>query len=138
MYEKIKKIIPRSLLLRNETLLRRIISLAYLGNKYNCNICNFKMKKFIVLENQDKLCPRCGSISRTRRLWTILENIISGKRILHFSPSKSIRSKLESVPEVEYITTDYVGEFDAIKSLNIESIDEPDNHYDIIICSVWI
>ena len=35
---------------------------------------------------------------------------------------------------VTYITTDYADEFEAMKCLNIEAIDEPDNQYDIIIC----
>ncbi|WP_246126043.1 class I SAM-dependent methyltransferase [Bizionia myxarmorum] len=33
-----------------------------------------------------------------------------------------------------YITSDYLGEFQALKNLNIEAIDEPDNTYDVIIC----
>nr|WP_321235640.1 methyltransferase domain-containing protein [uncultured Psychroserpens sp.] len=33
-----------------------------------------------------------------------------------------------------YISTDYMGEFEAMKRLDIEAIDEPDNHFDIVIC----
>jgi predicted SAM-dependent methyltransferase len=45
-----------------------------------------------------------------------------------------MKKKLESLDDIEYITTDYSGEFDAMKKLNIESIDEPNEEYDLIIC----
>ncbi|WP_188465544.1 class I SAM-dependent methyltransferase [Bizionia arctica] len=92
------------------------------------------MSNFIKLDNNDKLCPKCGSLARTRRLWSILENDIHGKKVLHFSPSKSLKTKIESFNDIEYITTDFVGEFNATKRLNIESIDEPNDAYDLIIC----
>ncbi|MEE9440005.1 MAG: methyltransferase domain-containing protein [Saprospiraceae bacterium] len=86
------------------------------------------------MENKDKLCPKCGSLSRTRRLWNIIENEIEGKKILHFSPSNCIKKKLELNFNADYITTDYSGEFNASKRLDIESIDEPNDEYDLIIC----
>jgi SAM-dependent methyltransferase len=92
------------------------------------------MSKFIQLKKDDKLCPKCGSLARTRRLWSLLEDKISEKKILHFSPSKSIKPKLESIANIEYVTTDYAGEFKANKKLNIVAIDEPNNTYDLIIC----
>jgi len=134
MYEKIKKLVPKKLVEQNEKLLRDLISIGYIGNKYFCNICHFKMSNFIKLQNNDKLCPKCGSLSRTRRLWDLLENEIQEKKTLHFSPSKSIKTKLESFINAEYITTDYAGEFNASKRLNIESINEPNDEFDLIIC----
>ena len=137
LYKKIKRFIPKRIieqLKKNEKLSRSFIAIPYIGNKYFCNICNFKMSKFVKLENQDQLCPKCGSLGRTRRLWSLLENETQGKKILHFSPSKNMKKKLESLDDIEYITTDYSGEFDAMKKLNIESIDEPNEEYDLIIC----
>ncbi len=134
MYEKIKKLVPKTIIQHNEKLLRSLMSIVYIGNKYQCNICHFKMSNFIKLENNDKLCPKCGSLARARRLWSLLENEIQEKKILHFSPSKSIRTKIESLSHTDYITSDYAGEFDAAKQLNIESIDEPDDEFDFVIC----
>ena len=56
------------------------------------------------------------------------------KKLLHFSPPKGFRTKLKQLVIGDYITTDYEGEFDADKRLNIESISEPENQFDIIIC----
>jgi len=138
MYEKlkkvVKKVVPSAILKGNEELLRKVVALKYAGNNQQCNICDFKVKEFVVLENSDVLCPKCGSLSRTRRLWSILEPEITSKRILHFSPSKSIRTKLNNSDAQAYVTTDFVGEFDTEKHLDITNIDEPDDTYDIIIC----
>ena len=134
MYEKLKKIIPKTVIKNNEKLLRNLVSIFYIGNKYQCNICSFKMSHFIKLKNNNKLCPKCGSLGRTRKLWSLIENNIDGKTILHFSPSPSIKAKIELINNINYVTTDYAGEFKASKKLNIESIDEPNDTYDLVIC----
>ena len=134
MYELLKNLIPKTLIKRNEPIIRKLISLFYKGNRFQCTVCDFKMSRFITLKKEDKLCPKCGSLARTRRLWELLEPKVKGAKILHFSPSKSIKPRLESLTNTTYITTDYAGEFEAMKRLNIEAIDEPDNQYDIIIC----
>jgi predicted SAM-dependent methyltransferase len=94
------------------------------------------MKKFIVLNNQDLLCPKCGSLPRTRRLFTQIQKIdsISDKKILHFSPPKSLANKLKELYNKNYITTDYVGEFNAEKKYDITQIDENSQEYDVIVC----
>lgn len=129
-----KKIIPAKFIKRYEKLFRKAISFYYAGNKYHCNICGFNLSGFIELRNDNKLCPKCGSLSRTRRLWNILENMIQDKTVLHFSPSKSLKDKINKSSVKNYFTTDYKNEFDANKQLNILAINEPDNHYDLIIC----
>ncbi len=134
MYELLKNLIPKTLIKKNESTIRQLLSFFYLGNRFQCTVCEFKMSKFITLKKGDKLCPSCGSLSRTRRLWVFLKPKLKNAKILHFSPSKSIKSRLESVTNINYSTTDYAGEFEAMKRLNIEAIDEPDNQYDIIIC----
>ena len=134
MYEILKNLIPRAIIKRNEPVIRQFLSVFYKGNRFQCTVCDFRMSKFVMLKKNDKLCPKCGSLSRTRRLSKFIDPKIQGAKILHFSPSRSIRTRLESLTNITYVTTDFAGEFEAIKRLNIEAIDEPDNQYDIIIC----
>lgn len=138
MYESIKKlaksIVPTSFIRKNDKLLRRVVSLSYRGDKHECNICGFTMSKFIVLSNGNRLCPRCGSLPRTRRLWQQLEPTIAGKDILQFSPSKSLSDRIAEGNPKSYVTTDYEDEFEADKRHDIQAIDEPDNSFDIVIC----
>jgi SAM-dependent methyltransferase len=138
MYESIKKlvksIVPTSFLRKNDKLLRKVVSLSYRGDEYECNVCGFTMSKFIVLRKGNRLCPKCGSLPRTRRLWQLLEPVIAGKDILHFSPSKSLSERIANGNPKRYVTTDYEDEFEADKNHDIQAIDEPDNSFDIIIC----
>jgi len=140
MYEKAKKaakkVIPGKILKKNESFIRSLVSARYKGGNYQCNICGFQMSKFIVLENGDKLCPRCGSLPRNRRLYEFLhEEIgINGKSILHFSPSKAMSSRIGDLGSVEYTSTDFEGDFEAEEKIDITDINKEDGSYDIVIC----
>ncbi len=140
MYEKIKKIaktiLPKSILEKNEETLRNLVALKYRGNTVFCNVCSSGLSSFIKLDNDELLCPKCGSLPRTRRLLELIEKEPnwSTKSLLHFSPPKALRKKLKSLPLKAYVTTDYEGEFKADKKFNIQQIDEQDNTYDLIIC----
>ncbi|MFT5801445.1 MAG: putative SAM-dependent methyltransferase [Nonlabens sp.] len=141
MYEKLKStakaLLPKSFLQKNESFFRSIIALKYRGDKYQCNICGFQLSQFVQLSNiNEKLCPNCGCLPRTRRLYQLLESEIglNGKDILHFSPPKGFAKKIKSSHPAHYITTDYVKEFEADKQLDITNIAEPDNSFDLIIC----
>ncbi len=140
MYEKLKKlvksIIPKGLLKRHEGALRAIVAKQYKGVSQECNVCGYKLSQFIKLDNGDSLCPKCGCLPRTRRLLKLIqaEIDVAEKAVLHFSPPKSLMEVLESGVCKEYVTTDFEGEFDAAKNLDITSMDEAEARYDIIIC----
>lgn len=138
MYEKLKKIlkkiVPESIIRKNEKLLRSVVALTHQGNNHECNICNFQMSHFIILDNGNRLCPKCGSLPRTRRLWQILEKNLEGKEILHFSPSKSLDEKIREVNTQKYVTTDYEDEFEADEKYDIQDITVADNSFDIVVC----
>lgn len=140
MYNQLKliarKLFPASVLKANEDRLRRLIALRYAGTTYRCNCCGTGLSQFVRLERGDLLCPRCGSLPRNRRLWHILyeQMDIRGLRVLHFSPSPSLAKLLRASPLVEYVTTDYEGEFVADQHYDITRITEPDNRFDLIIC----
>lgn len=140
MYSKlknlVKKILPRRMLSRYEKGLRRLASFPYRGSTYQCNICDFRLSRFVTLPNGERLCPRCGSLPRTRRLHQMLHGQIAlaGKRVLHFSPPAALADRIGRSEVEEYVTTDYAGEFSAQKNLDITDMAEPDEAYDLIIC----
>lgn len=137
-YSKIKKIIlnilPKSLLFKYEYQLRYFHYLKFRGDRYQCNICKAKVSSFIDLHN-DTLCPRCGSLQRTRRLWDTLSSSYLNEdiKILDFSPSRSIY-RLMKKGKYNYISSDLSGNFLADKSYDIKSIDAPKASFDLIIC----
>ena len=140
IYEKIKKIItsafPKRVIIKNESIVRYFYYQLYRGKRFQCNVCNKKLREFISLKSGEKLCPYCGSSSRNRRLWNILKSefLKSDIRILHFSPSRSLKRFLSKDSSLNYITSDFLGEFDAEKHYNITNISESDNSFDLIIC----
>lgn len=140
MYKKIKtillRILPENFILKNEFLFRRIYSLIYFGNSVHCNICEKNFSKFIPYFNDDKLCPLCGSLSRDRRLWEIISNNLKIKkndRILDFSPSRSLLKQLKRIYP-NYVSTDFLPNFQVDKRYDISSLPEESNSFDWIVC----
>lgn len=138
MYNSLKNtvytLLPEHYVLKNKDKLRKTLARFYKGSTYHCNLCGFNMRSFIITNNNLRICPNCGGLSRTRRLWEILKPEINHKTVLHFSPNEALVTKIKETKFKSYITSDYDGEFKADKSFNIERIEEIDNSYDIIIC----
>ncbi|GAA3639346.1 class I SAM-dependent methyltransferase [Flavivirga jejuensis] len=110
---------------------RSFYGIFYIGNTHQCNICSKKLRSFISLENEDLLCPFCGSLSRTRRLWDLLK---PKGYILHFSPSRNLYRVLKKIKAINYFSTDYENEFLADYKYDITNIDQNNEKFDIIIC----
>lgn len=132
----VKRMIPKKMAFNNEELFRSMLFWFYKGKKYECTICNRKLRRFILLDNDEKLCPYCGSLPRNRRLCLLLKSefLREHLHVLHFSPSKSLFRLLSSYPGIIYDSTDISGNFMAHEHLDITRIDKPDSNYDLIIC----
>lgn len=140
MYSILKKLVryllPEQLLRKAEPSLRRLYGrLLYFGNNRQCNICGSSLRRFIPLSNGDLLCPACGSLGRQRRLWHLLRQAypLQG-RILHFSPARPIYRLLSKASSIEYIASDFAGEFPAAKKYDITNIPETDGSINLLIC----
>jgi SAM-dependent methyltransferase len=140
IYENIKRLIkcliPERLIIRNEVFIRAIYYQFYRGNKFQCNVCSKKLRKFVTLHHSDLICPACGSLARNRRLWSILTSgyLKEGIQVLDFSPSRSIYRKLKKYNGIDYIPSDFAGEFLSDKYYNITNVGVPDNSFDLVIC----
>lgn len=128
------RIIPKAFLFRVEYPLRYLFYLKYAGNNFQCNICNKRIRSFINLDN-DRLCPRCGSLQRTRRLWQLLNNELLNAelKILDFSPSRSIYRVMKK-KGYSYLSSDLSGDFISDVSYDIKKINSADEYFDLIIC----
>ena len=131
------KIFGKDLLFKNEQFLRNIYAILYSGDKHECSICNKKLSRFIILpHNNDRLCPKCGSLARDRRLWNIENSgfIREDITMLDFSPSRSLSCKLKAVKGITYISTDLSGNFNAEFHYDITNISLPSESIDLIAC----
>jgi len=131
----LKAMLPSKLLFELEPLFRYGIYLFYKGHEKHCPICEKDFSRFIAL-NDDLLCPRCGSLSRTRRLWLLLQQtyLKEGQNILDFSPTRSIYHQLKTRTDLHYTSSDLSGNFLADETFDMTDIHSPDEVYDLIIC----
>ncbi|PKQ43548.1 methyltransferase domain-containing protein [Confluentibacter flavum] len=131
----IKALIPKDFLFKYEQIFRFPYALFFLGNNHTCHICQKKLRTFILLKNDDLLCPFCGSLSRNRRLWYLLNqnNVLKGN-LLHFSPSRSLYRILKKHKAITYYSSDFENEFLADYKFDITNIKQDNEKFDTIIC----
>jgi SAM-dependent methyltransferase len=132
-----KTLIPKKFLFTHEPKFRFLLYQFYKGSTFECRLCGKKLHSFILLENGEKLCPSCGSISRTRRLWDILITaslLKEGISILDFSPSRSLYRVLKNRTDIHNSSTDLSGDFISDFHYNITNIPAEAGTHDLIIC----
>lgn len=140
MYQSFKNIltyiVPRKFLFEQEENFRSLYSVFYNGNKYQCPICQKKLKKFISTSYLDLLCPNCGSLRRNRRLWYLLKTEFLKKNsvVLDFSPSRCLYRKLKKTDNITYHSTDLSGDFIADNQFDITNLKMANDTYDLILC----
>jgi len=132
----IKSFIPQNVLVKNEENFRKILKPLYKGKNHQCNVCETQLKNFAKLNNGDLICPVCGSISRTRRLYKLLneEFIVPNIAILDFSPFRILYRKWKKKTNIQYFATDFGNDFIADYRYDIINIDCKDETFDLIIC----
>ena len=143
MYSVIKqlyrKFIPNQIHYRIEPFLRIFIYyFFYRGDNVTCPICLSSAKKYITIafkESEDKICAKCGSLSRSRALCIYIEGNFRNKdlKILDFSPHRSLYDYFKS-KFIYYISSDYGNQFYAQKNHDITQIQEENESFDLIIC----
>jgi len=132
----VKTLIPQRILFKYEPKLRFVWYQFYKGVSFKCNVCEKGLRRFILLKDGDKLCPYCGSLSRTRRLFDLLNTgfLKEGISILDFSPSRSLYRVLKHKTDILYSSTDISGDFLSDFQYDISDISVENNTYDVIIC----
>lgn len=138
MYNLIKKTvkacIPKKFLFKNELFFRSFYGAFYKGKSHKCNVCNKESSRFIALENTDLMCAFCGSLSRNRRLWHLLNTNRLKGNVLHFSPSRSLYRNLKKIKSITYFGTNFGNDFLADYKFDITNIEQPAAQFDTIIC----
>ncbi len=132
----IKKIVPQKFLFENEMVFRKTLYPLYKGNTCECCICGSHLKSFEKLENGNLLCPICGSLPRSRRLYRLLtdEFLKPGFSLLDFSPSRALFRILKKRTDIHYFPTDFEDEFLADYHFDITKIDSGHERFDLILC----
>ncbi|MFP6557524.1 methyltransferase domain-containing protein [Paraburkholderia sp. B3] len=86
------------------------------------------------------LCPACHCNDRDRHLWLYLKRAglldgLSGKRVLHIAPEGRIEPRIRALEPLEYVTGDLHPRLPHHVRINVEALDFPDHHFDLIVCN---
>lgn len=140
MYKVLKTIFntvfSKKLRYQLEPVLRSSYSIFKKGKNHLCVICNFESSSFELLQNNDLLCPKCGSLARDRRLWQILSEkfIKSNISVLDFSPSRTLYRNWKKEVDLKYISSDLSDNFIADVAYDITNIPQEKDQFDLIVC----
>lgn len=105
-----------------------------------CPICGYKGRfdtGGILPPRMNASCPGCSAMERNRLLQLAIQRgklTFAGKTILHFAPEPAVQRMIAAAGPADYLTAD-LDPTKAMRSINIEKIDLPDQSYDTVICS---
>ncbi|MBP7131331.1 MAG: class I SAM-dependent methyltransferase [Aquabacterium sp.] len=85
-------------------------------------------------------CPNCGCTDRDRHLWLFMGaagilRALPHARVLHVAPERHIEQLIQQRQPQEYVRGDLFPRDPRHVKLNLESLEMPDNSFDIIICN---
>ncbi len=135
------KFIPRKYLIRFSSAFSLIIRIFYIGNKYNCPICNGKFRKLLPYGNkgaENRLCPKCLSLERHRLLWLFMKNklniIDKNIKVIHIAPEQPFIKKFKKLKNWTYITADLESPLADVK-MNIKQMPFNNEEFDFVMCN---
>lgn len=112
------------------------------GNKVECPVCEGRFTKFLpygrLSPRPNALCPSCLSLERHRLMYLYLKNKTSffedKSYVLHVAPEYCFIDRFEKLSNLKYLTADIESPLAKVK-MDIESIQYPDNTFDVIFCN---
>jgi SAM-dependent methyltransferase len=155
---KMKAVLKKILTKQTRILLRKYY---YYGHEFSCNVCSNTLRtmltigyNFPVLKELDVIggetisfdtCPVCFANSRTRMLFSYLENDIgianlkSMTKILHIAPEYGILARLRANRSLDYLPVDInprsYSDIGGVAYCDITAINHSEDSFDLIICS---
>jgi SAM-dependent methyltransferase len=140
-FESAKELIPTRFKPAAREIFYLLRGLRYVGNTKSCPCCGWHFQKFLPCSETLRpgiTCPRCGSLGRHRLMALYFKNrtrLFSDRlKVLHFAPEFCIQRLLEGLTNIEYNSADLDSPW-ARTRIDITQIPEPDNSYDIVLCS---
>jgi SAM-dependent methyltransferase len=109
------------------------------GDSVECPCCGGRFSAFMAERGRpNAVCPRCGAQERHRALWLYLRDrtplFERPLRMLHFAPELIFRRRLESLPQLDYVTAD-LDSPEAMLHFDITAIPFEEDSFDAILCS---
>ncbi|MCH7407461.1 class I SAM-dependent methyltransferase [Belliella aquatica] len=133
--------IPRKYLQLVSHFFLRVLAIFYKGHDVMCNVCDHQFRKFLPYgrkARENALCPNCLALERHRLMWLFLQektNFFNGKlKVLHIAPELCFIDRMDSLPNLEYITGDIESPLAKVK-MDVHQIPFEDNSFDVVFCN---
>jgi SAM-dependent methyltransferase len=133
--------IPRKYLQLFSHWVARLLSIFYLGNKVECNVCAHHYRKFLPYGRKGRsnaLCPNCLSLERHRMMWLFLKEqtdfFTAELRVLHIAPELCFIKRFEAIHQDNYITADLESPLAKVK-LDVLDMPFEGNSFDVVFCN---
>ena len=118
-------------------------SLLFIGRRYTCPCCGWKLRAFThggtsLKVRQRGYCPRCNSKARHRRDWLFLQqktNLFTDHlRLLEVSPKYSFSRRFVRMPNLEYFAVDLRIHPNVSARMDITAFAARSKTFDAVIC----
>jgi SAM-dependent methyltransferase len=118
-------------------------ALLYVGNKYTCPCCGWKLRAFTdggtsFRTRELSYCPRCDAKARHRRDWLYLRektNLFSDPlRLFHVAPSYGLSRRFARMPNLDYVGVDIQPDRNISISMDLVATAIRSNTFDAAIC----
>lgn len=125
-----------------ETLLA-LRALLFIGNKYMCPCCGWRLRAFThggasFKTRHRGYCPRCNAKARHRRDWLLLKdktNLFRDElRLLHVSPKYSLLRRLKRMENLQYTAVDLYARPHMDVQMNLAAVPFRSDTFDALIC----
>jgi SAM-dependent methyltransferase len=115
-----------------------ILSVLYMGSRFECPVCSRTSRRWVSLGFPDLLCPHCSAFGRQRLMLLYLQNELDlahrPLKILHFAPEACMVRYFDRLPNLTYIGGDLDPPRGAIR-LDITEIELDSDSVDVVLCS---
>jgi SAM-dependent methyltransferase len=118
-------------------------ALLFIGNKYTCPCCGWKVRAFTHGGSSLRVrplgyCPRCNAKARHRRWWLFLQTetnlFINHLRLLHVSPNYCLSRRFITLPNIEYVGVDFYNHRNICIKMNLPATPILSDTVDAILC----
>lgn len=118
-------------------------ALLFLGAKYTCPCCGWKLRAFTHGGSSIKVrhlgyCPRCNSKARHRRVWLYLQqntNLFSERlSLFHISPKFSLSRQFTRMQRLDYVAMDIQDRANINILANLTATPLEAESFDAVIC----
>ncbi|MTI32540.1 class I SAM-dependent methyltransferase, partial [Xanthovirga aplysinae] len=120
----------------------KVLSIFYIGNKVECNVCGHHFSSFLPYGRKpprsNALCPNCLTLERHRLMWFFLQkhtDFFSAKhKVLHIAPEICFIDRFEKMENLEYTTGDLESPLAKVR-MDVHDIPFGDCNFDVAFCN---